>query len=243
MESEWPWPNLVISFQHFPGHSVRASSQEHSSASNGSRFCAVQASIHRYTIRSCVIRLDPIYQDVAHQRYATHTYGALLLWRDETYSIDEMGCFSRAWLRTQLLQAVSHERGYALSCYRQHLTSQFRHSVATGGISRARLRNRLLQAVSHEPGYAPSCYRQYLTSQVTHSDATGSISLASLGTPMLQAVSHEPDYALSYNRQFNRKDVACMSEVSGSNLSCDNHPGWALLWSLPVPSDKYQDGT
>ena len=243
LESEWSWPNLAISLQNFPGHSVRASSQEHSSASIGSWFWAVQVNIHRCIICSCAIRLDPIGQDVAHQRYATHTYGALLLWRDKTYSIDEMGCFSRARLRTQLLQAVSHEPGYARGCYRQYLTSQVRHSAATDSISQARLRTQLLQAVPYEPGWALYCYRQYLTSQVTHSDATCSISRASFGTQLLQTVSHKPLYALSYNGQLNRKDVACMSEVSGSNLSCGNHPGWDLLWFFPVPSDKYQDGT
>jgi len=125
----------------------------------------------------------------------------------------------------------------------QYLTSQVTHSVATGSISRARLRTQLLQTVPYESGYAFSCYRQYLTSQVKHSDATGSFSRASLGTQLLQAVSHEPGYALSYNRQLNRKDVACMSEASGSNLSCDNHPVRELLWSFPVPSDKYEEST
>ena len=71
--SEWPWPNLAISLQHFPGHSVRASSQEQFSASIGSRFWAVQANIHRCTTCSCAVRLDPTGQDAAHQRYAnTH---------------------------------------------------------------------------------------------------------------------------------------------------------------------------
>ena len=80
-----------------------------------------------------------------------------------------MGCTSRARLRNQLLQAVSHEPGYAISCYRLYLTSQVTQSAATGSTLRARLGTQLLQTVSPEPGYVLRCNGQYLTSQITHS--------------------------------------------------------------------------
>ena len=138
------------------------------------------------------------------------------------------GSISRARLRNQLLQAVPHEPGYAISCYMQYITSQVTQSGATGSISRARLRTQLLQTVAHEQGYAIRCNGQYLTSKFRHSAATGSISRVRLRTQLQQAA---------------QPDVACMSEASGSNLSCDNHPGRDLLWSFPVPSNKYEEST
>jgi hypothetical protein len=55
----------------------------------------------------------------------------LYLTSQVTHSV-ATGMTSRARLRTQLIEAVSHEPGYAIRCYRQYLMSQVTHSATTG---------------------------------------------------------------------------------------------------------------